>query len=621
VAGAEKARGRSTCSRDDGHDRRTGARDENPGYPFHDVCSETKKSDLGFAWLPALQAERAPRGLVTLEVLRSLRLGTRGSRLALAQSRLVAERIRARGIAVEIVTIVSDGDLRAPDAPIGEGIFVTALERALKAGDIDLAVHSAKDLPLDEDPDTIIVAYPERGDARDVLVARRDGLRLEELPKRAKVGTDSPRRAGFLRAVRPDLDVISIHGNVDTRLQRLDSGQAHALVLAAAGLDRLGYGARASVRMEVGDMPPAPGQGALAVQVRRGDAAAASLLAPLDDASVRSAVVAERALLKAMRGGCRAPVGAFAHIEEGLLMLLAGAVTADGRTRHLVYRAIAGAGLARSVLAVADELNRNVRLQSRTVLDTRPELDRDFADAADLMGFRHVHVPAMEIGASADSRLDAARRELATFDWVVVTSRRGVNVLLDGLTPGPGPRWAAVGASTAEALEAHGVAVDVVPDEAEADALPEAIARVADLRGARVLLARADAAAASLPLRLRELGAEVDDVVAYTTSVGPDASREAMVSALDDPDLEAVIFASGSAVRGVLALAGGDAARMRASKIITIGPRTSAAVREAGYEVTREARTRDSAGLATALKSALDDEVTEWVESQLRLPV
>ena len=555
--------------------------------------------------------------------LRTLRLGTRGSRLALAQTRLVAERIRALGHTVEVVTIVSDGDLRAPDASIGEGVFVTALERALKSGQIDLAVHSAKDVPLDEDPDTVIVAYPERADPRDVLVLRGNGRDLSDLPRGARVGTDSPRRAGFLRGLRPDLEVIPIHGNVDTRLQRLDSGQADALVLAAAGLDRLGFAARASRRLDADDMPPAPGQGALAVQIRRGDAETAAVLADLDDPAVREQVVAERALLKAMRGGCRAPVGALAHHEDGRLMLAAGAVTADGRTRHVVHRAITDPvrDLAGAVLAAADELNRNVQLLSRTVLDTRPEEDRELAALVDQMGFRAVHVPAVAIEQTSSPDLLAARERLRSFDWVVLTSRRGVEALLGDADVPPGLRWAAVGPGTAAALERRGIEVDCVPDESHADALPDAMAEVAPLAGSRILLARADAASGHLPERLRAMGATVDDVVAYHTAVAPDGSRHAMVEALRDGDLEAVIFASGSAVEGVLQLGGDEVARLEAVKIITIGPKTSAAVREAGFEVTREARSRDSAGLAAALKSALDEEVERWVESQQRLPV
>src|SRR6266851_3344549 len=238
--------------------------------------------------------------LLTVGSARQLRLGTRGSRLALVQSEIVAARLRANGMPVEVMTIISDGDLRAPDAPIGEGIFVTALERALVAGEIDLAAHSAKDLPLEEDADLVIAAYPERADARDALVTRGAERSLDDLAVGARVGTDSPRRAGFLRALRPDLEVIPLHGNVDTRIRRLDSGEADALLLAAAGLDRLGFGGRIATRLDPGSMPPAPAQGALAVQARRGDHKVLDVLGALDDADVRIAVVAERALLKAM---------------------------------------------------------------------------------------------------------------------------------------------------------------------------------------------------------------------------------------------------------------------------------------------------------------------------------
>ena len=551
----------------------------------------------------------------------TLRLGTRGSRLALRQSRLVADRLRAVGVAVELVTIVADGDVRAPDAPIGEGIFVTALERALAGGEIDLAVHSAKDLPLDEDPRTMIAAYPERADPRDALVTRGRATTLDNLPRGARVGTDSPRRAGFVRFLRPDLEVIALHGNVDTRLMRLDSGHADALVLAAAGLDRLGFGSRIAERLEPGVMPPAPGQGALAVQVRRDDAEVASILAPLDDPDIRAAVVAERALLKAMGGGCRAPVGAVAERNGAAFTLLAGAVTPDGRTRHLLQRTVGGA-VAHAASDAAGELNRHVPIRARALLDTRPELDERLRAAVEQLGFRHVHVPAIAISAAPGDRgLERARSQLAAYDWVVVTSRRGVEALLaDGANVAARTRWAAVGNSTAEALRRRGVEVACVPAAATAAAIPAAMAELDALDGKRVLLARADAAGPGLPRRLEEMGAQVDDVVAYRTSTAPAGSRRALASALEDPQLEALIFASGSAVKGLVELAGDGAADLRRLKVITIGPKTTDAARHHGFVVTKESDTRDSAGLAAALRSALDDEVERWVESQLRLP-
>lgn len=266
----------------------------------------------------------------------NLKLGTRGSALALIQSQLVGARLRAAGVEVEVMPIVTEGDLRPADTTPGEGIFVAALARALLNGEIDLAVHSAKDVPLDEEPGLVISAYPERADARDVLVTASGGQSLESLPRGATVGTDSPRRTGFVRALRPDLIVVALHGNVDTRLRRLDAGEVAALVLAGAGLIRLGRAGRIDQWLDAEDVPPAPGQGALAVQTRARDVSTVSVI---DDKSVRTAVTAERSVLRATGGGCRAPVGALAAVGGGgTIHLVAGAVDPDGGRARLVRR-------------------------------------------------------------------------------------------------------------------------------------------------------------------------------------------------------------------------------------------------------------------------------------------
>jgi uroporphyrinogen III methyltransferase/synthase len=332
-------------------------------------------------------------------------------------------------------------------------------------------------------------------------------------------------------------------------------------------------------------------------------------------------VIAERALLKAMGGGCRAPVGAVAERSGAGFTLVAGAVTPDGQTRHVLRRTVDG-GVARAASGAAGELNRRVPIRARALLDTRPELDEGLRAAVQDLGFRHVHVPAIEIAAvAAGDGFERARSELGAYDWVVVTSRRGVDALLsDGPKVSARTRWAAVGNSTAEALRRRGVQVACIPAAATAAAIPMAMAEVGPLQGARVLLARADAADRGLPQRLAEMGAEVDDVVAYRTSTAPASSRSALASALEDPQLEAVVFASGSAVKGLVELANGGADALRRLKVITIGPKTTAAARHHGFMVTKQSDTRDSAGLAAALRSALDDEVERWVESQLRLP-
>jgi hydroxymethylbilane synthase len=268
---------------------------------------------------------------------RRLRIGTRGSRLALVQSELVAGRLRAAGYEVDLVPIVTEGDVRPADMSPGEGVFVAAIARALLDGEVDIAVHSAKDVPLDEEPGLVIAAYPERADPRDVLITRGGRASFESLAQSAVVGTDSPRRTGFLLAAREDLKVVPLHGNVETRLRRLDDGAADAVVLAAAGIDRLGRQERIDERLDPEVVAPAPGQGALAVQVRRTDARLVELVSGIDDAAIRLAVEAEREVLRATGGTCRAPVGALASVEKDTFTLLAAGVNSDG-TGKLVER-------------------------------------------------------------------------------------------------------------------------------------------------------------------------------------------------------------------------------------------------------------------------------------------
>jgi hydroxymethylbilane synthase len=280
----------------------------------------------------------------------TIRLGTRGSKLALVQSELVAARLREQGHDVELVAIVTEGDVRPVDMSPGEGVFVAAIARALRAGEVDVAVHSAKDVPLEEEPGLLIAAYPERADPRDVLITRAGGASLASLPQGAVVGTDSPRRAGFLLAARPDLKIVPLHGNVETRLRRLDAGATDAIVLAAAGIDRLGQGARVDERLEPDIVAPAPGQGALAVQVRRADARLVELISAIDDRDIRLAVEAERAVLSATGGTCRAPVGALASVSGDSFSILAAGVNSDGSER-LVQRAEGSRAEASSLAA------------------------------------------------------------------------------------------------------------------------------------------------------------------------------------------------------------------------------------------------------------------------------
>jgi hydroxymethylbilane synthase len=260
----------------------------------------------------------------------TLRVGTRASRLARAQSQAVADRLAATtGARVELVDVTTHGDVDgSPLAVIGgQGVFVSAVRDALLAGAVDLCVHSLKDLPTAPADGIELAAVPVREDARDVVVGR-DGLTLAELPSGARIGTGSPRRAAQLRALGLGLEVVDLRGNVDTRLRRVrgaatggtgrgPQADLDAVVLARAGLARLGRLDDVTEVLDPLQMLPAPGQGALAVECRAGDPVAAEVRAVLDDAVSRATVTAERAFLAAVEAGCSAPVGALAEVAWG----------------------------------------------------------------------------------------------------------------------------------------------------------------------------------------------------------------------------------------------------------------------------------------------------------------
>jgi hydroxymethylbilane synthase len=274
---------------------------------------------------------------MTTALTATLRVGTRRSLLATTQSGHVADLIRERlGREVELVEITTEGDVNsAPLATLGgTGVFVSALRDALLRGQVDVAVHSLKDIPTGPAEGITLAAVPTREDPRDVVVAR-DGLTLGELPVGSRVGTGSPRRAAQLEALGLGLEVVDIRGNVDTRIGKVASGDYDAVLLARAGLARLGRVAEATEVLDPLQMLPAPGQGALAIECRSEDTDLVTELARLDDHATRAAVTAERAVLATLEAGCSAPLGALAEVVEGEdgdeLWIRAIALSLDGR--------------------------------------------------------------------------------------------------------------------------------------------------------------------------------------------------------------------------------------------------------------------------------------------------
>jgi hydroxymethylbilane synthase len=530
----------------------------------------------------------------------------------MAQAALVRDALAAADAAAELIVIETDGDRRTPDTAWGEGAFVAAIQRALLERRVDLAVHSAKDVPTDEDPRLRIAAYLPRADARDavVLPAGASVRRLAELPAGARVGTDSPRRSGFVRAVRPDVIVHPLHGNVDTRLRRLDAGETDALVLACAGLDRLGLGHRIAERLDPEVVPPAPGQGAIAIQARTDDGALLLVCHAIDHAPTRAAVEAERAFLSAAGGGCRSPIGAVGTIDGEFLDLLGGLARDDG---HAVVATIRGSradpvGIGRDLALRMTAPGRPRVIVTRAARQAHP-----LVAAIREAGLEPVLVPAIEIELSpAGSRINEAARLLTAYQWVVVTSANGAASIVSagqGAEADLGaPKWAAIGAATMQVLEGAGIDVAFIPATATAAGMA---AELPVEPGDRVLRVRGDLADDTLPAGLRERGASVEDVVGYRTSEAPKASGPRLRGAIEQGAIQAVVFTSGSTVRGFRSLARDQGIDIGSIPAVCIGPETSAVALAEGFRVLATAPSPNAVALAQTTADAISRQLQE----------
>jgi hydroxymethylbilane synthase len=300
-------------------------------------------------------------------VIAPLRIGTRGSALALWQAQTVAERLGERGIATELVVIRTSGD-RLQERPLsedgGKRLFVKEIEDALFSGRVDLAVHSAKDMPSDDLATLAIAAALPREDPRDALIVPEVSGRmpfaiaLGRMPRRPAIGTGSIRRVAQISALAPGARFLPVRGNVDTRLRKLDAGEFDAIVLAAAGLKRLGYGGRISAFVEIDQCVPAPGQGIVAIQIRREDNRTTAAVSPLNDAATLASLTAERVVVAALGGGCQLPLGAIAVATRTLLDMRVMVASPDGR--HVISRTGTGPRSHPAALGrrLADELIR-----------------------------------------------------------------------------------------------------------------------------------------------------------------------------------------------------------------------------------------------------------------------
>jgi len=565
--------------------------------------------------------------------LSTLTLGTRTSELALWQTNHVIQLLQAAwpGLTCQISPFVTQGDkTQASGKPLpaigGKGLFTLELEEALRSGAIDLAVHSLKDLPVEDAPGLTIGAISSRADVRDVFVAR-NGWTLATLPPNAVVGTSSTRRAAQLLIARPDLQIKSIRGNVGTRVRKVLDGDYDATVLAAAGLERLGLTDAVTEKLSLEVMLPAPGQGALAVQCRVADQATLALLAAIDDADVRAAVTAERQFLHDLGGGCSAPVAAYATVVDSpkrFFQMHALVASPDGqqvmRVQGSGEAATLGSRLAQQALTqgVASLLNakpalpanqsarQGAPLQNKRVVVTRArEQATELCAQLTNLGATPLLMPMIKIAPLDElTALDQAIQTIETYDWLIFTSTNTVAVFCDRWTALKGnrfpatPKVAAVGAATADALRQHGIEPAFVPDKFVATKIA---AGLGDIVGARVLLPQAEIARPELADLLRAQGAQVAALSVYQTLTLP--LDQAAVKALQQ-GVDVIIFTSPSTVQNfynALRQQNLDLALLQQSQIACLGPVTAQAAQDLGLTVALVADEATVEGLVQTL--------------------
>lgn len=551
-------------------------------------------------------------------------LGTRGSELALTQSKWVAARLREAhpglDVALEIFSTAGDRILDRPLPAIGgKGLFTRELEEALLDGRIDGAVHSLKDLPTENPPGLAIGAVPRRENPADVLVTRFGGG-LESLPEGAVVGTSSPRRRAQLARLRPDLRFTDLRGNVPTRLRKVREGVVDATVLAAAGLSRLGLLDGLDARA----MPPelmlcAPGQGALALQIRADDGRMAALAAALHDYATADAAAAERAVLARLGVGCSAPVGALARIEENALILDACLGGDDGRPQ--ARRRISLPNTGESLSEILGERMAALLLETRdnpgTLAGRRVVVTRSEEQAGrlrELLEERGAEVFELPVIAIVPEETAPAPEAASAYDWAVFTSTNAVNMFAAllkhhgrDLSEFASCHVAAVGPATAETLARHGLAPALVPAESVAESLIGDFASVeGGMAGRGVLLPQGNLARPVIAGALTAMGARVHHLTAYRTepaAVAPERVEELLAFAP-----HAVAFTSSSTARNFWAVLD-EVRRGRMTgagvKFFSIGPITTKTALSLGIPVAAEAEQHDIPGLVAVLEKHL----------------
>ncbi len=559
-------------------------------------------------------------------------LGSRGSELALTQSKQVAEWIRRAvpdiEVRIEIFTSKGDKIQNIPLAKIGgKGLFTKELETALLDGSIDFAVHSLKDLPTELPEGLCVGAVPVRENPCDALVSRA-GHTLANLPRGARVGTSSLRRKSQLLALRPDFEIVDLRGNVPTRVRKMTEQGLDAIILASAGLHRLGMAEVITELIPPETMLSAVGQGALGIEIRGDDDDMRAILSHLHHEETALEVTAERALLAGLGGGCQVPIGARARIDGNELVLNACVCAPDGS--QVLRQCVRGPRAEAADLGqtAAKTLQRDGALRLMVLAEhlegpvpkplagVRIVITRargqvgDFAEDLERLGADVVEFPTIRVK-------DLTPREEvdASYDWLVFTSVNGVEAFarwLEGRDKSFGDfgdaSVCAIGSATARALLDRGVPVALTPDRFVAESLLEVLEQLEGcLPGKRFLMPRGNLARPLVPDALRARGAEVTELTVYETvpaEITPDAVKALLAST---PDL--VTFTSTSTARNFRECF--DAAQMAQLRehaiFASIGPITSESARELGMDITIEPGQHDIPALVHAIATYYRD--------------
>lgn len=523
-------------------------------------------------------------------------IGTRGSQLARWQASDIQERLQQLwpGIRSELLIIKPEGDLdkTSPLTTIGgRGVFSSALQTALLVGAIDLAVHSTKDVPTLFPPGSAIQAFPVRHDSRDAVISRH-GAGILDLPRAPRIGTASRRRAVQLLAMRPDAEIVEIRGNIDTRLRKAESEPFDAVILAAAGLERMGWAERIVEFLALDVCTPSPGQGALAVESRIAPDPFAAFAQALDDPAVSTSVELERSFLQSIGGGCTTPVGAHAELEtvhgRTLVRFWAMLASEDGERLARRYEEFTADGATDTIREIARTMIDDIRrvvvavpgvddvIAGRTVLTTcTGRLARALGTEIGRFGALHLHQPTIVIEPVEDQPGPGSDAP----DWFVITSGHAIPALAAAVASQPGQRRsrvAVVGKRTRELAEQAGLTVDLVPADQRGDGLVNAFAAM-DLAGKSVHLLVGDRAGTALGASLTDQGAVVSTAIVYRTVAVP-AARPQVMSSVQAGDVAVVIFASPTAVRSFVTMIDQHLPALSGACLVAIGPTTADAM-------------------------------------------